>query len=576
MEDHEMYSLPTRRQLGLGVLLAVMAAAGSVVPAAAQGSRMRVLVPAFEVDNPRSRLGVQLAEQLRRQINQMPTHAPADARQVRNALRRFDLREEQTSCAQWLQLAEHVEAGLVLCGTVEESSQRVTARFLTPGGDAFEVPPFTMQSVEQAALRVVEAFGTYTRQLSLLMYCGEYLQSMSWEQALDNCSQAVELNPLSVSAHYARGTALANLNRLEEALSAFDTVLELDPLNQDALLHAGILAARLDRQDVSQGYFHRYLELNPGNEQVRLKVATDLANAGDPAGALKLVEEALADPESTGVLWEYAGHFAMNAGIKMTDAAPAGGAPDEANRFYRQAIRYYGEAVTKRGDSIDVAVYRNLMQAHNRIGDTERALHYGREATTRAPDDAQAWMVYADVLSGANRINEALRAFDRAAEADPDLPAISARRTVLLIEVGRLSEALAAARTGIQKREIPPDMIEGISQKMTQTGFQHAQQGRYEQALPYFNAAREIGRSDVSIAMANFVHGYSLVRQGDAIVKSRNNAASAREARPYFERAKVLLEGAGAYTAQAATRAQLLQQVNQLMEYADALIKAGR
>jgi hypothetical protein len=127
-----MYSLPTRRQLGLGVLLAVMTTAGSVIPAAAQGSRMRVLVPAFEVDNPRSRLGVQLAEQLRRQINQMPTHAPADARQVRNALRRFDLREEQTSCAQWLQLAEHVEAGLVLCGTVEESSQRVTARFLAP------------------------------------------------------------------------------------------------------------------------------------------------------------------------------------------------------------------------------------------------------------------------------------------------------------------------------------------------------------------------------------------------------------------------------------------------------------
>lgn len=572
-----MYGFATPRQLLIGILFVMMAAAAfPAAPAAAQGSRMRVLVPAFQIDNPRSRLGVQLAEELRRQINQMATHAPVENRPVRNAVRQFGLKEEDMTCTQWLQLAQHVDAGLVLCGTIEDAQQQVSARFVSPGGDSFEVPPFRMQSVQQAAQQVVDAFGTYTRQLSLLMYCTEYLESMSWEQALDNCNQAVELNPRSLSGHYARGSALANLDRLDEALVAFQTVLSLDPLNQDALLHAGILAARLDRQDVSQAYFHEYLELNPGNEQVRLKIATDLANAGDPAGALKLVEAAMTDPNASGLVWEYAGHFAMNAGIKLTDAGPAAGGTEEARSFYRRAVRYYGEALPKRGDSIDVSVFRNLMMAHNRLDETAKALEYGQEATRRSPDDAQAWMIYADVLSGANRIDDALRAFDRAAQADPDLPTINARRTILLIEVGRLNEALAAARAGMQKRDIPPEMLEGISQKMTQSGFQHAQQGRYEQALPYFNAAREVGKSGLSQAMANFVHGYTLLRQGDAIIKSRNNAASAREARPYFERSRVLLEGAGAYTAQAATRAQLLQQLNQLVEYADALIKAGR
>jgi tetratricopeptide (TPR) repeat protein len=168
--------------------------------------------------------------------------------------------------------------------TIDEPGQ---ASFINPHGDAFEVPQFAMQSVDQGAQQVVQAFGTYVRQLSLLVFCNEYLQSESWQQALDHCNQAVELNPRSVTGHYGRGSALANLEQPEEALEAFQTVLRIDELNQDAMLHAGILAAQLGRSDESQEYFQRYLELNPGNEQVRLKIATDLANAGDPAGALR-------------------------------------------------------------------------------------------------------------------------------------------------------------------------------------------------------------------------------------------------------------------------------------------------
>jgi tetratricopeptide (TPR) repeat protein len=260
---------------------------------------MRVVIPAFEVDNPRSRAGVQLAEQIRRQINQLPTHAPADARAIRNALRQFNLREDAMTCTQWLQLATHINASLVLCGTIDESTQRVKASFMNLGGDAFDVPEFTMQSVQQAAEHVVQAFSTYVRQLSLVTFCYDYIQSESWSQALDACDQAIELNPSSVSAHYQRGSALNNLDRHRGGAGRVRDGAAPRPLNQDAMLHAGILAALLERQDEALAHFHRYLELNPGNVEVRLTVATDLANAGDPAGALKLVEEAMDDPQAT-------------------------------------------------------------------------------------------------------------------------------------------------------------------------------------------------------------------------------------------------------------------------------------
>jgi tetratricopeptide (TPR) repeat protein len=569
---------PRQIAIGLTVAAGVMLAADAA-PAEAQqaaGGRMKVLVPSFEVQNPRSRVGNQLAEQVKRQINQMATHQPVGDRDVRDALRRFNLKAEEMACIQWRQLAQHVDAALVLCGDVEDGTNQVSASFINVAGDAFEVPQFQMQSVDHGAQQIVQAFGTYVRQLSLIVFCDEYLQSQSWQQALDNCSQAVELNPRSVSGHYGRGSALSNLERPEEALEAFQQVLRIDELNQDAMMHAGILAARLGRQDQSQEYFRNYLDLNPGNEQVRLKIATDLANAGDPAGALKLVEDAMSSAEATGLLWEYAGHFAMNAGLKRMEAGPANGNQDEARRFFQIAVRHYDEALVKRGDSIDNTVFRNLMLAHSRLDNAAEALRFGQRATQLMADDPQTWMVYADVLAGQNRVDDALRAFDRATELNPELPNVSARKAMLLLEANRLSDAVSTVRQGVQRGDIQPDLVESLSQRMTQMGFQHAQANRFEAALPHFAAARDIGRSQRSIAMANFFQAYTLIRQGEPIIKDGNNAAAGRRAKPLFEQAKVLLEGAGAYTEQASNRAQLLQQVQQFIDVADALIRAGR
>jgi hypothetical protein len=70
-----------------------------------------------------------------------------------------------------------------------------------------------MQNPITARSRSCRRSARTSRQLSLIVFCDEYLQSQSWQQALDNCSQAVELNPRSVAGHYGRGSALSNLER---------------------------------------------------------------------------------------------------------------------------------------------------------------------------------------------------------------------------------------------------------------------------------------------------------------------------------------------------------------------------
>jgi tetratricopeptide (TPR) repeat protein len=581
MENQTMHDFNPRHTVFGAALLAGAMLVASAAPAAAQAqSRFRVLVPDFvNAEGKSTKNGERLADRVRDQINRMPTHAPVEEKAWKDALKKYSLKESDMDCVKWRQLASQADiAALILCGTLDESTAAVTAGFHpSGGGDAFDVPQFAFESPEQAAQRVVQSFETYVRQLSLVTFCDDAINSQNWQSALDLCNQAVELNPRSVSAHYARGSALMNMDppRNEEAFEAFRTVLEIEPLKQEAMLAAGILASKLDRQDVSQQYFRDYLDLNPGDDNVRLTIAHRLANEGDPAGALLLVEEPASAPDASAALIEYAGHFAMNAGLGKLQAGPANGNVDEANALFQKAITHFERAVQMKGDTADASVLRSLMLAYKNVGNKERALAMGQRAT-QGSEDAQTWLVYSDILREADRTNEAIAAMDRASSLDPNLAGLAFRKAVMLFEAGQLDQALAAAKQGIASNSVPPDQAENLAQQMALRGFNTTQNGNPAGALPFFAAAREIGKSERTIGMINFFHGYALIKQADPILRTAETAAPAQRAKPMIDRAIVLLESAGAYTEQASQRATLLQQARQFLDVANALIASGR
>jgi tetratricopeptide (TPR) repeat protein len=579
MENRNMARLFAPRHLALGAAVLAGTLLSTAAPADAQQGRMRVLVPSFVNEQGQTtRAGQRMADQVRRQINQLPTHAPLEDKAWKDALKKHGLKEQDMDCIKWKQLAAveaAMGAGLVLCGTYNEAAGTLEASFNPAGGaDPFEMPAFAVQSPEQAAQELIAGFQTYTRQLSLLQYCDEHIRSQNWEQALDNCNQAVELNPRSTTAHYNRGSALLNMDRQEEALVAYQAVLEVDPIHTDALLAAGYTAAQLKQQEVSQRYLREYLSMNPGDVQVRLTIATRLANEGDPSGALRLVEEAATADAGAQVLM-YAGHFAVNTGLSMMAAAGPATESNEAVQYFRKAVGHYERAMSIAPDSLDDTVLRNLMLAYSRVGNTEKALEIGRRATAAA-DNAQTMSIYAEVLKDAGRVDEAIAALDRAAQIDPQMGNLNARKGTLLLEAGRMQQAVAAFKEALARNEMQPAQAENVSQQLSVKGFNETQARRFDAAIPYFNAAREIGKSDRSIGMANFFHGFTLLQQADGLLRNATTAAPARQAKPLLERAKVLLEGASGYTDQAARRAEALQNVATYLEIADALIRAGR
>ncbi len=58
-------------------------------------------------------------------------------------------------------------------------------------------------------------------------FCGDYASSQQWDDALNTCTQAIDLNPMVGELQvYARAAVYRELDRNEEALAEFQKVLE--------------------------------------------------------------------------------------------------------------------------------------------------------------------------------------------------------------------------------------------------------------------------------------------------------------------------------------------------------------
>jgi hypothetical protein len=315
----------------LALALAGMTSAAFAAPAQAQASsRFRVLISALEGHKS----GAKVAEQVRKSIDTMATHIAIPEKEVKTAIKKLGAKEAEMDCLKYRQLMTHVDAKLVMCGTIDASGQ-VTANFYNPDGTSYDVPPFAYSTEAAAAEQITKAFGAYNEAVRFLAFCDDYLRSSQWQDALTQCGKAVELNPKNTHALYGIASAHRAMENHQEALATFQKVLELDPINQEAMMLAAVEASAAGQMELSAKYWNEYLELNPGDANVRMSIASKAAQEKDFRGALSILESGPPTDTTNVSLREYSGHFAMGAASKAMNGSGAQVPEEEGGRLCR-------------------------------------------------------------------------------------------------------------------------------------------------------------------------------------------------------------------------------------------------
>ncbi len=567
-------------------LLALVTASLAAIPFHPQtllgqeaSARFRVLVPDIQGQaGADKKFGERFADELRNLINNMPTHQPVDEKELKNALRQYDMKMEDLTCIRVRQLGAQISAQLMFCGTFarEGADFKVEGEYWSPNSESFVVDPIVVaeRGQKEAAQHFYAALQVQSEQIRKAQFCGDYASSGLFEQALTNCDEAIRLNPNAVSSRFTRAMALRNLDRNEDALEEFKRVLELDPLNEQAMQNAGYLSAILGHDEDARTYYRLYLDLNPANAAVRMRIAYELAQAGDPLGAMQFIEVGLElDGENVDLLKQHGG-FAFTAGAEA--AAGQEQLPPEAVELYRKALASFAKVYELEGETMDVAYLRNMVAAHSQLQEYAEAVELAARALETHGDEPALWSYYADALQKTGKVDEAIAALNRVLELDPAYPNAVARQAQWLFEADRQDEAVAALRQAVERGNMTSD--DAAIRVFVNAHQKGVTPQQWDYAVRLIRLAKGFQVSDDTRQQLDFWLGYSLYQKA-RLQQEPSTIQTAQATLPLFQEALRLTQGCQGYAQRnnlETNRQQILTATQTYIEIQEAIIKRGR
>lgn len=120
----------------------------------------------------------------------------------------------------------------------------------------------------------------------LMSEAADALASGDAERAVQSADALLARHPDSVAGNVLKGTALARLGRVEQAILALDRAIELDPLHEPAYFH--LAAALVRRGDLARarGALDTYLALAAPEDALRTRATVLLAGVRQTLAAL--------------------------------------------------------------------------------------------------------------------------------------------------------------------------------------------------------------------------------------------------------------------------------------------------
>jgi tetratricopeptide (TPR) repeat protein len=579
-----------KAMLGRLKLVIVAAAAAMILaPAAVEaqdGGRFVVMIPYFQPrDGADNDFGEDASEELRELMNTLATHEAMDRNDIEDAADEYDRNMEDVDCLTAIQLASALGVPVAICATYtedESENRTVNATIRTiEDSEEFVLDEFTVgreNADREAAQQIFGQFDRYNNQVRATAFCGQYAASQQWEDALRQCDAALEINPDANSTRFLRAQLLRELERTEESLQEAERVLQSDPFHEDALQLAGYLATTTGDAEAGRNYYRQYLDINPGDVAIRMNISYQLAQAGDPVGAMDFIAVGLeVEPENADLNDQF-GNFAFTAAVNAQQGHELGGGEGlspEAAGYYRQAIEAYMKVFAERGAEMPEGRLRNIVAAHIQLEEYQEATAKGEQFLEAHPESEALWSIHADALQRSGQLDEAIAALDALGEINPAYPNLGLRAGNWLLQVDRMDEAAAQLA---EYSAANPDQANQAANMLWADGYRNGyQQNDYNYAIRAFDAAKQIPNvGDDMVTQINFWHGFSLYSQALPEAEPQS-LASAQATLPKFQQALSLLQGTGGYASANGINFQpILDATNTWIEISEGIIARGR
>jgi len=345
----------------------------------------------------------------------------------------------------------------------------------------------------------------------------ELFNQESFKEAVDAFNRSIEIDPQHFDSWLYKGAALKMLafkfygqNRIgvfEESLKAYDRALEINPNNASAWTFKGDALDNMawstddpSRFNQSLQAFDKALELDPKDAGTWHAKGVTLIHfaqykEGRAGSRTEDVEDTLNEALSD-----------INKAIEINPETP-GALENKASLL--ETFGKHDEALESANSTQDLAkVWYNRAVVLRNEGKFNEALDAYDKAIELDPQDAEARIDKGMTFLVMGKFNESLAAFDEALVIEPNSSTLWREEGLVLSRMGRFNDSLKAYEEAIKIDPINPSALAG-------RGFTLSRMDRYGEALQAFdNKVIEIDPAYLDIAGVWFAKGEALDKLG--------------------------------------------------------------
>lgn len=339
-----------------------------------------------------------------------------------------------------------------------------------------EEPPLGPEEIMASDLSVDEKIAAMNRLLAMNSRNADlynnlgvlYAEKEAWPEARDAFLTAVQLAPRNAGHHKNLGLALSHLGQTQMAVMEFQAYGRLDEASgADVGLLVGDAWRRAGDADQALAAYREALDARGE--------AYDEVTARTAANAARLLDEADRSDELAALLDRYAGpaadHLAAVGGTPVDGFSRASaylverqlalwtenarllseaGRPAEAAAIYERALA----AAPHRDELITL-----LADAWLDAGQPMKAKVLAQRAVTEAPDRPAGWITKGRIAEQERRVRDALAAYEKAYELDPEQEGLAAKIGQLHLVLGETAEARRFMGAVAADPDTPPELL---------------------------------------------------------------------------------------------------------------------